>query len=274
MSNYKLIALDMDGTLLNNEHEISQENRQTILRAKQQGVTVVLASGRPPEGMQRHLNTLDMNTNNDYLLCYNGSLVQNIGTQEIICAFTLTGKQAKQVAFYAQKLGVFVHAFSPKRGLITPQNNPYTQIESDINGIDITRLDFSQLDDNEPIIKVMMVDDAKKLDLATERLDQGLYADFTIVRSATHFLEFIHKKANKGTGIQALTQHLHLEPQNVICMGDAENDHHMLEFAGLGVAMGNATPATKNIADLVTVSNQENGVAKIIQDYMLASHIN
>ena len=89
---YKLIALDMDGTLLNSDKVISEENKQAITKAREAGVTVVLASGRPLEGMQDKLDELNINSDKDFVLYYNGSMVKNIGTNEIIHFFSFVRK--------------------------------------------------------------------------------------------------------------------------------------------------------------------------------------
>lgn len=236
----------MDGTLLNDKHEISKENEKAIQAARKKGVHVVLASGRPLEGMMPHVKKLKMNTKDDYISCFNGSLVKNLATGEIISSYMLTGKDAKLLAAIANKLGVNIHAFTPEQGLITPKNSHYTQHEADINKIGITEYDFAKLKDDEPVIKAMLIDEPEKLEKAVSKLDKQYYKDYTVVRSAPFFLEFMNKDANKGNGVRALAEHLGYDASHVIAMGDAENDHHMIAYAGLGVAMGNATEATKD----------------------------
>lgn len=219
--------------------------------------------------MMRHVKKLKMNTKDDYISCFNGSLVKNLATGEVISSSMLTGKDAKQLADTAKKLGINIHAFTPEQGLITPKNSTYTQHEADINEIAITEYDFAQLEDDAPVIKVMMIDDPKKLGDAVDKLDEQYYKDYTVVRSAPFFLEFMHKEANKGTGVKALAEHLGLDASHVIAMGDAENDHHMIQYAGLGVAMGNATEATRIKSNFITDTNVNHGVAKVIQDFIL-----
>lgn len=266
---YKLIALDMDGTLLNSAKEISPENKAAISAARAQGVTVVLASGRPIEGMKTQLAALDMLTDNDYVLSYNASLVQKVKSETIIRSQILSGADAKVIAALAERYGVNIHAFSQEKGLITPAHNDYTDHESTITGMPITLIDFSELADDEKILKVMMVDVPAVLSAAIKQLPAALYSQFTIVQSAPFFLEFLNINSNKGIGVKALAEHLSLTADQVICMGDAGNDLHMIEYAGLGVAMGNATPDIKAIADHITLSNDEHGVAKVIQEFVL-----
>lgn len=266
---YKLIALDMDGTLLNSQKHISDRTFQAIAQAKAKGIKVVLASGRPVEGMRPYLKQLSLNSNADYVAHYNGSIVENAATGEVLYQHIMDGKSAKQIAQLATNLGVYTHAFSQQLGLITPKHNPYTELEAKINGLDLTEMDFSILSDDHPIIKTMMVADAELLTQAITQLPAHLHQTYTVVQSAPYFLEFLNPKSNKGAAIQAIATYFNIAPQEVIAMGDAENDHHMLEYAGLGIAMGNAMPQTKAIADHITLSNDEDGVAAAIEHFVL-----
>ncbi|HDY7664286.1 TPA: HAD family phosphatase [Vibrio vulnificus] len=266
---YKLIALDMDGTLLNSDKQISEPNKEAIRQARAAGVTVVLASGRPLEGMQSKLEELQIDSDKDFVLFYNGSMVKNVATGEIIHEQIIDGKAAKKIARLADKLGVFVHAFSKEFGLITPQNNPYTDIEANINGLNITEMNFDALADDHPIIKTMIVAEPSALTKAIAALPATLHDEFTIVQSAPFFLEFLNPASNKGIGVAAIAEYLGIRAEEVICMGDAENDHHMLKYAGLGIAMANAMEETKQIADYITDSNNDHGVATAIEKFVL-----
>ncbi|NAW69340.1 sugar-phosphatase [Vibrio sp. V27_P1S3P104] len=266
---YKLIALDMDGTLLNSQKQISSRTKQAIAKAREQGIYVVLASGRPLAGMRSKLEELDLTSQDDYVLHYNGSIVQNVGTGDIIYQQIIDGRSAKMVARLAQELGVNTHAFSQTHGLITPKTSQYTEVEATINHLPITEMDFEQLSDDHPIIKAMMVAEPPVLTAAIRQLPSSLHQDYTIVQSAAFFLEFLNPKSNKGIGVKAIADHLGIDAKEVICMGDAENDHHMLQYAGLGIAMANAMEETKRIADHITLSNDEDGVAVAIEQFAL-----
>lgn len=266
---YKLIALDMDGTLLNSDKAISEENKQAIAKAREAGVTVVLASGRPLEGMQGKLDELNIHSDKDFVLFYNGSMVKNVGTNEIIHQQIIDGKAAKLVARKAKELGAYVHAFSQVHGLITNEKNPYTDIEANINGLNVREINFESLEDDHPIIKAMMVAEPSKLTEVIAALPSEMREEFTVVQSAPFFLEFLNPASNKGIGVAAIAEYLGIQPEEVICMGDAENDHHMLKYAGLGIAMANAMEETKQIADYITASNDEHGVAKAIEKFVL-----
>lgn len=268
---YKLIALDMDGTLLNSQKLISPRTKQAIEQARQQGIKVVLASGRPIDGMRDKLEELKLTTNDDYVLYYNGSMVANVGTGEIIHQQIIDGKAAKRIALLAQQWGLNTHAFSQIYGLITPKISQYTELEANINGLNVTEMDFQQLADDHPIIKAMIVGEPAKLSQAIEQLPIQWRQEFTVVQSAPFFLEFLNTASNKGIGVQAIAEHLGIQANEVICMGDAENDHHMLHYAGLGIAMENAMEETKRIADHITLSNDQDGVAVAIERFALGN---
>lgn len=266
---YKLIALDMDGTLLTSDKTISSRTKDAIAAARKQGVKVVLASGRPLDGMKGALRELGLTEQGEFVVYFNGSVVQEIGSGKVIHQATIDGRQAKQVAKLAESLGLDCHAFSVEHGLITPKQNEYTDIESTINGVPVTEMAFDTLTDDHPIIKAMIVGEPTKLTRAIEQIPAHLHNEFTIVQSAPFFLEFLNLDSNKGVGVSAIAEFLGINQSKVICVGDAENDHHMIQYAGLGVAMSNAMPQTKQIADYITTSNNEDGVAKVIEEFVL-----
>lgn len=266
---YKLIALDMDGTLLKKDKTISSQTKEALNAARDKGVKIVLASGRPIEGLNRYLEELDLIKDDEYVLSYNGALVQNIKTKEIIAGTVLHGSDLKKLKKLSDKLGVFIHAFSKKDGLIVQTMNEYTQIEANINGINIIQKEFEKIDDNEDMIKIMMIDSKENIDYAFEHLPNDIKDEYTVVRSADIFLEFLHKDSNKGTGLEALANHLGIKREEVIAAGDAGNDIHMIEYAGLGVAMENAFDEVKKITNYITTSNEEEGITNVIKKFIL-----
>ena len=115
----------------------------------------------------------------------------------------------------------------------------------------------------------MIVDEPERLEEIIQQLPKNLFNKYTIVRSAPFYLEFLGKTTNKGTALKTLCMNLNIPIENAIAVGDEENDQHMIKYAGLGVAMGNARNSIKEIADYVTDTNNENGVAKVINKYIL-----
>lgn len=264
---YKLIAIDMDGTLLRKDNTISERTKHSIQNTIKKGVKVVLASGRPLEGLTRYLDELNLSGHDDYVMSFNGSIVQNVRTKKIIFKRTLTGSHLKKLYALSKELGVNIHAFT-KEGCITPKMSEYTAYEGHINGIEVHIVDFDSILDNEVVIKVMFVDPEEKLEQAMRLLPQSIYEEYTVVRSAPFFLEFLNKEASKGLGIKALGNYLGINQEEIICIGDANNDLDMIQFAGLGVAMGNAFESVKEVADFITKNNDEDGVALVIEKFI------
>ncbi|WP_244833313.1 Cof-type HAD-IIB family hydrolase [Clostridium sp. BJN0001] len=263
---YKILALDMDGTLLTGKKIITENTKKALKNLEKKGVKIVLASGRPVEGLRKYLEELNLIKDDDYVLSYNGALVQNAKTHEILSKIVLKGSDLKRIYEVSKKLNVNIHAFSVKQGLITPKNSKYTEHEANLNGLKINVVDFNEIDDDEDIIKVMMIDEPETLDAAIEKIPEDLKKDYSVFKSTPFFYEFINKNVNKGLGLKFLSEYLNVDRKNVVACGDAENDLSMIKFAGLGVAMENAEDIVKKNADFITLSNENEGIAKVIQE--------
>lgn len=265
---YKLIAIDMDGTLLREDKTISKETLRAIDRAKAKGVKIVLSSGRPIDGIRRYLEELDLMRDGDYAIAFNGALIQATKTNEILAKTLMKLEDVSYLYDLSKKLKVNIHILT-ENTCLTPKWNPYSQIEKDINDIPLEVIDFNNLPYDTSIVKIMMVDDPKVLTETINKLPKEVYEKYSVLRSSPYFLEFLDKKVNKGYGVALLANKLGIRSDEVICIGDAGNDIHMLQFAGLGVAMGNAYPEVKKAADYITLSNEEDGVAHVIDKFVL-----
>ena len=266
---YKLVAIDMDGTLLKKDKTISERTKNAIVSAREKGVTVVLATGRPIDGVSRYLEELNMYTDKDYVLTYNGALIQKTKSKESVAKIGLKGEDFHYLNNLSDKLGVHIHAFSEEKGLITPKNSKYTEVEADINNIEIHEIDMDDISNDEVMIKIMMIDEPEILSEAIDKLPKEVYDKYTVVRSAPFFLEFLNKSVNKGVGVEMLAKHLGVKKEEVMTFGDAGNDLHMIEYAGLGIAMGNAFEEVKEAANYITDTNDNDGVAKAIEKFIL-----
>lgn len=265
---YQLIAVDMDGTLLNEEKNISEANRKAISAARALGKKVVIATGRPLIGIKRYLEELGMVEDEDYVIAFNGSLVQTAKSGRVIFKKTLSWQDYQDLYVVSSELGVHIQALS-EHHVMTPVANPYTDVEANINLIETEVIPVAEVSKDMTIVKVMFVDEPEKLDVAISNLPQWVKDKYTIVRSSGIFLEFLDKSVNKGTGVSALAKEIGLSPEQVICVGDAGNDIDMIHYAGLGVAMENAFEEVKAIANYITKSNEEDGVAHVIEKFML-----
>lgn len=269
---YQLIALDMDGTLLNGDKQISEANNRKISEAKAKGKNVVIATGRPLLGIRGFLEELDMISDEDYVIAFNGALVQTVKSGRIISKTTLSVAEYKELYKHSQELGVHIHALT-EDSVTTPVNNKYTGVEASINDIPILEMPVDDIDEDTTIVKVMMIDEPALLDEIIPKLPTEIKEKYTIVRSAPYFLEFLDKSVNKGVGVAAVAKELGLESENVIAVGDAGNDLDMIKYAGLGVAMDNAFDEVKEAAGYITKSNEEDGVAHVIDKFMLGESV-
>lgn len=265
---YKLIAVDLDGTLLDDGKEISARCRESIRRLKEKGKKIVLATGRPMHGILPYIETLDLIDENNYVVIYNGAVVQNTKGDKILLDKPLSLEAFKELYDLSRQLGVYIHALSGEY-VLTPKFNPYTQIESRINRTTVIEGPVDEIDASTKIVKVMFVDDPKKLDSIIPLIPEWAKEKYSIQRSAPIFLEFLYKGVNKGVGVSIVAKELGIKSQEVICVGDAGNDIDMIKYAGLGVAMDNATEDVKAAADYITLSNMEDGVARVIEKFML-----
>lgn len=265
---YKIIALDMDGTLLNSEKKITEKTKEALNNVKKKGVKIVLASGRPIDGLKKYLKELDLIEDDQYVLSYNGCLVQETKSGKVIHEIGLTGKDLHYMYELSQKLGVNIHAFSTVNGLITPKISKYTKVEAELNGIDIKEIEFNEIPEDEHIVKIMFIDEEDILDKSIEGIPREVYEKYNVVKSTPYFLEIINKNGNKGIGLKALGDYLNITKDEMIAAGDAGNDKEMIEYAGLGVAMKNSTEDIKSISNYITSSNDNDGIAKVIEKFI------
>ena len=260
---YRLIATDLDGTLLDPDRNISKANAESIKKAMSRGMHFVIATGRPIEGILHIAGQLDLARPGQYAIGFNGAVVYELNPLRQICSCSITGAQVKEMAVMAEKLKVNYHAFSTTRGLLASKPNQWTDVEMTLNKIGCTWIDFPTIPDDEEFQKFMFCGSAEEVQGIMD--DVAVYRnDFTVTRSAFCFLEVLNKQANKGNGLKLLCETIGIDKSETVSFGDELNDISMIEYAGLGVAMANAVPEVKKAADLITESNTEDGLAKVL----------
>jgi len=266
----KLIAIDLDGTLLNSDRKVTQEVNEAIHAAKEAGIRVVLCTGRPFPGVVPLIEELGLDQTDDYVITYNGALVQNTHTQESIIDYTVTHEDYLVLEKAAREAGSHFHAIH-NDGIFTPNRDisKYSVHEAFIIGLPLFYRAPEEMDPAVNYNKVMMIDEAEVLEAAVSRLPQEIWDNYTLLRSEPFYLEILNKEASKGKAVKALAEHLGIDQDQVMAIGDSGNDIDLVDFAGLGVAMENATDEVKAVADVVTASNNEHGVALAIHTYAL-----
>ncbi|QAA31357.1 Cof-type HAD-IIB family hydrolase [Clostridium manihotivorum] len=266
---YKLIAIDMDGTLLKDDKTITLKNKEALAKANSLGVKIVLTSGRPVQGIKNYLEELNLIGKDDYVISLNGALICRCEDYSVLSSNeTLNGKDLKYIFNKVKDLGAYVHAFKEREDLVNVESKFSKNEEKRIN-LKVRAVDFMKdVQDDEEILKVVLEEEKEVLDRVQGQLPKELFEEFSVIRSLDFMIEFMKKGCNKATGIEKLAQHLGIDSSEIIAIGDAVNDKEMIGYAGLGVAMGNAEEDIKNIADFVTKSNEEDGVAYAIEKFI------
>lgn len=269
----KLVAIDIDGTLINDQREITPQTVTAIKKASAQGVKIVLCTGRPMTGVKAYLDQLGLNdSDNEFVISFNGALAQST-SGNVLVNYTMSFNDYADWQTYCIKEGV--KSQIETRDYIYTINrdlSPYTVYESDLVSMPIryrTFEELSKMQDQYVIAKAMMVDTKEQIDKAWAELPTEMRDRFSIVRSEDFYLEFMNKQASKGNALQLLSEELGIKKDEVMALGNAQNDDSMIEFAGLGVAMGNSIPGTLKIADVTTADNNHDGVGKAIEKYVL-----
>lgn len=240
---FKLIALDMDGTLLNNQQEISEENRAAIAKAQEQGVHVVLSTGRSLLTCREYAQSLQLSS---YLITVNGSEIWDESGQLV---------ERKLIdASHIEKMWNLTQEHKLNFWAVTTDKVWRDEFPEDIVSQEWLKFGYDIPDDalREEVLKQIA----------------GI-SDFEISNSSLTNLEINALGINKAKGIMIVCDRLGISMDEVIAMGDSLNDMAMIEAAGCGIAMGNAQEAVKEAADWVTDTNVNNGVAKAISHWVL-----
>ncbi|WP_459502853.1 Cof-type HAD-IIB family hydrolase [Bacillus sp. C1] len=269
---YKMIVLDLDDTLLRDDHTISDRTKQALMTAQEQGVKVVLASGRPTFGMRHIAKELRLEEYGSFILSFNGAKIINCETDEELFSSTLSPEIVHNLYEISKRENVWIHTYIGD-DIVTEENNPYTEIEGQLTGMPIIQVDNFTAAVQKPVVKVLMNKEAERLIEVEQKLQKQLEGKLSVMRSKPFFLEFTEAGVTKGTSLHQLIQRLGIKREEVIAMGDSYNDQAMIEFAGLGVAMGNAPDDIKEIANYVTDTNMNDGVAKVVEQFVLKTEV-
>ncbi|MBL1230575.1 sugar-phosphatase [Enterococcus sp. BWB1-3] len=265
----KLVAIDIDGTLLDSNRNITARVKEAVQKANKQGVFIVLCTGRPLPGVKSLLEELNLYRDNDYVITYNGSLVQATKSKEVISKYTLSYTDFLEIELEARKVGSHLH-MSDEQNIYTFNRDigKYTVHEAYLVDMPLKYRSVEEITPDINVIKMMMIDEPKILDHSISQLPSSLKEKYTTVKSTEFYYEILNKEASKGNALEKLAAHLNIPIEETMAIGDNENDLSMIEKAGIGVAMGNATENVKNAADVHTSSNDEDGVAEVLFKYL------
>ena len=268
---YKLLVLDVDGTLLNDERESSKRTLAALLKVQQMGVRIVLASGRPTYGLMPLAKTLELGNYGGFVLSYNGCQIIKAQNGEILFERRINPEMLPYLEKKARKNGFAIFTYHDDTLITDSPDNEYIKNEALLNNLKIIREDeFSTAIDFAPC-KCMLVSDKEKALIGLEQhWEKRLAGTLDAFRSEPYFLEVVPCGVNKANTLGALLEHLGVTREEVIAVGDGVCDVTMLQLAGMGVAMGHSQDSVKVCADYVTASNEEDGVALAVEKLILA----
>ena len=268
---YKVLVLDVDGTLLNDEREISKRTLAALLKVQQMGVRIVLASGRPTYGLMPLAKTLELGNYGGFVLSYNGCQIIKAQNGEILFERRINPEMLPYLEKKARKNGFAIFTYHDDTLITDSPDNEYIKNEALLNNLKIIREDeFSTAIDFAPC-KCMLVSDKEKALIGLEQhWEKRLAGTLDAFRSEPYFLEVVPCGVNKANTLGALLEHLGVTREEVIAVGDGVCDVTMLQLAGMGVAMGHSQDSVKVCADYVTASNEEDGVALAVEKLILA----
>ena len=268
---YKLLVLDVDGTLLNEAKEISKRTLAALLKVQHMGVRIVLASGRPTYGLLSIAKTLELGNFGGFIVSYNGCQIINAQDGKILFERRINPEMLPYLEKKAQKNGFDLVTYQDNTLITNAPENDFIRKEAKLNDlIIIDEEEFSTSIDFAPCKCVLVSDDEEALiDLENhwkKRLDGTLDA----FRSESYFLEVVPPGVDKANTLGVLMEQLGVAREEVIAIGDGVCDVTMLQLAGLGIAMGHSQDSVKVCADYVTASNEEDGVAQAVEKMILA----
>ncbi len=267
---YKMIVLDLDGTLTNSRKEITPKTFQALMTAQESGVKVVLASGRPTYGIAPLADQLQLDKFGGYILAFNGGEIYNWETKSLVHAIVLNPEVLPYAYNCAKENGFTILTYKDNDIICEDPEDEYVQKEVKINKMGTKKVESFLETVDFQVAKCLIVGDSSRLVLLEQEMKEKLQETNEIYRSEPYFLEVLPKGIDKAQTLAVLLDRLGLTKDEVIACGDGFNDLSMVKYAGLGVAMANAQDIVKENADYITLSNDEDGIAHVVEKFILS----
>ncbi|MET1249159.1 HAD family hydrolase [Sporolactobacillus sp. STCC-11] len=271
MNQVKIIFSDMDGTLLNTYGKLSEKTIQSVRQISQRGIPFILASARAPKEMIEAVRQLDLKTP---LVSYNGGIIykyNSSGDLQILDSVPLERKEMQSIYLEIQE------RFPDVSLTVYSENTWYAQrydegvqAEIQLTGCKPVLADFNNLilKSDHTFHKIMIMGDESTLNQLENELRKHLFSNTAIYRSSLNYLEITHVMANKLTAVKKIAKYYHFTKEEIMTIGDNYNDLAMIEYAGIGVAVKNAPKEIQHVANLITETNDNNGVAYALMNYI------
>lgn len=262
---YKLIAVDVDGTLLNSAGILTEETKKAITACVERGVIFSISSGRPIQGVEYLNKMLGLDLP---FITYNGAMVVMGKSKEILYEQKLSSQNAKNIIELGKKFDTTIMVWMENK-LYTNELNDRTNKYKEIAKVEPILIDDVDELIKNGVTKILWYDEIEKIERYQSEVGKYLFDSVNYHTSRPMFLEFVDINASKAIAMKRLGDHFGIEQSEMIAIGDGYNDLSMIEYAGLGVAMGNSKEAIKEKADFTTLSNDEDGVAHVIHKFIL-----
>ncbi|NPV91647.1 MAG: HAD family phosphatase [Firmicutes bacterium] len=262
---YRLVAIDLDDTLLGDDLKISGRAKQAIRRSREKGIHVTLATGRMLRSVLPYAEELDLNLP---LITYQGALVKNSRTGEVLYHRPVPGEFVGPVADIIRSYGYHLQMYNYDELCMerfTPEGADYARLA----GVGVTLVEDLRFACPQPT-KVLVVNYQEwRLDELARVLGDRFGDSLYVTKSKPHYLEILHPEATKGKALKVVADYFGVPRESVVAIGDSFNDLDMIQYAGLGVVMGNAREEIKRYADYVTRGNNDDGVAEVLEQWVL-----
>lgn len=264
----KLIAIDLDGTLLTDAKTISDTNKEILAKAKARGVKIVICTGRPLIAIKDYLAELNLLDADDYSITFNGGLIQT-NTGEILGKTAMDLADVKHIHQLLEKIDLPMDVLSDALCFQLETSADHPSIYPTMNkALTYVSKTIEALKEDALYNKVVSAVDVDYLDQQMALIPAEEYERFEIFKTRPNLLEFMPKGVTKAFGLSVLGEHLGIAANEMMALGDEANDLSMINYAGMGVAMENATDGVKTAANFVTRTNQADGVAHAIQKFV------
>ncbi|WP_412989555.1 Cof-type HAD-IIB family hydrolase [Pediococcus siamensis] len=266
----KLIALDIDDTLLNSSGEILPSTVTAVKRAVEQGIKVVLCTGRPLAGVSPFLKELGIKTADQYVITYNGAVIESV-TGKVVAKHLVSNHFYRVMTKFGQAHHIPFNVLDEHSVIYTADHNvdAITVVQAWENKAGLLIRTPDELPQDFEIAKGLFVGEEKMLDEVEPLVTQTFGKDLYVVRAARNFLELMNPAVSKGKALAELARKLEITKEEVMAVGDEGNDIAMFEAAGTAVSMGNGSELAKAHADYVTGSNDAGGLADAIKKFAL-----
>lgn len=263
---YKLLAVDIDGTLLNNNREITDKTKKAIHQAIDSGIIFTISSGRPIQGVEMITRKLEVDIP---VITYNGAMVITGTSRKIIYSCTVKEEDALQIERLGNQYNTTIAIWSDNKLFVNRADERAVQY-SQLSGIEPRVYNDVRELFGKGINKILWYDEIERINGFKNELKEVLSPSVNFHTSQPFFLEFVDVAASKAIALEKLGLHYDIGRDEMIAVGDGFNDLSMIEYAGLGVAMENAPDEVKEAADFITLSNENDGVAHVIEKFILS----